>query len=200
MKNSGISSAVWLGTTLCALGHGDVAKASEPAALGHLEQGESQREEQGAVGDMHQMSMGLSQFQTLAVLSEQAGRCARGISTAEADQERDYGYAMGLISYDALTWGRYNDYYPVIDRHNNIGAVCKASTSMSLAQFQALAAANEQAGRCVHGIGNLECAGELNYGLSVNLLTLAAYHWGNSNGYYPVIDRNNRIQAVCGCW
>src|SRR6218665_257743 len=127
MKNSGISSAVWLGTTLCALGHGDVAKASEPAALGHLEQGESQREEQGAVGDMHQMSMGL-------------------------------------------------------------------------AQFQALAAANEQAGRCVHGIGNLECAGELNYGLSVNLLTLAAYHWGNTNGYSPVIDRNNRIQAVCGCW
>ncbi|ATB32984.1 hypothetical protein [Melittangium boletus] len=191
MKNRGISSAVWLGITLCALGHGDVAKASEPA---------EQREAQGAVGDMRQTSMGLSQFQSLAVLSDQAGRCVQGISAQEAAMELDYGYSMGLISYDAFTWGHYNDYYPVIDRRNNVVAVCKFGASMSLAQFQALAASSDQAGRCVHGIGNLECVAELDYGLSVDLITLAAYHWGISSGYYPVIDRYNRIQAVCGCW
>ncbi len=72
-------------------------------------------------------------------------------------------------------------------------------SAMTLATFQSLAAGSDAAGRCVSGNTVSYCNGELDYAYNIGLITLEAYNWGRANGYYPVIDRNNVIQAVCKC-
>ncbi|OJH36461.1 hypothetical protein [Cystobacter ferrugineus] len=79
------------------------------------------------------------------------------------------------------------------------GGVPTTGTPMSLATFQALGAQSDASLRCTGAIGPDACQAELAYGLSINLITLAAYNWGLANGYYPVIDRHNNIGAVCKC-
>ncbi|AKQ67126.1 putative cell surface protein [Myxococcus hansupus] len=68
---------------------------------------------------------------------------------------------------------------------------------MRLATFQSLAGQNTT--RCVGGITMTECQSELAYAYSQQLITQAAYSWGMSTGFYPVVDRHNQIGAVCKC-
>ncbi|WP_245919022.1 Hint domain-containing protein [Melittangium boletus] len=76
---------------------------------------------------MHQTAvpMTLAQFQSLGAMSDQAGRCVGGISYNECKEELDWGLSQNLITAETYYWGLNNGYYPVIDRHNTIGAVCK---------------------------------------------------------------------------
>ncbi|MDC0709135.1 hypothetical protein POL68_11735 [Stigmatella sp. ncwal1] len=70
---------------------------------------------------------------------------------------------------------------------------------MPLGTFQTLAYGSDAAGRCVGGTTVSYCNGELDYAYLVGLIAPDAYNWGRANGYYPVIDRNNVIQAICKC-
>jgi hypothetical protein len=72
-------------------------------------------------------------------------------------------------------------------------------TPMSLATFQYLGYQSDVAVRCTGAISAAQCQEELAYGLNLNLITPEAYYWGLANGYYPVIDRNNVIGAICKC-
>lgn len=79
------------------------------------------------------------------------------------------------------------------------GSVPTTGTAMSLATFQLLGSQSDASLRCSGAISAAQCQEELAYGLSINLITLEAYNWGLANGYYPVIDRNNVIGAICKC-
>ncbi|WP_244238811.1 hypothetical protein [Corallococcus carmarthensis] len=68
---------------------------------------------------------------------------------------------------------------------------------MNLSTYQYYAANNQT--RCAGGISQSECLTELQYALTNQLITAAAYNWGTANGYYPAVDRYNKIAAVCKC-
>lgn len=68
---------------------------------------------------------------------------------------------------------------------------------MGLSEFQALAGTTSA--RCVSAITPDQCESELQYAYSKQLITCEAFRWGRSNGYYPAVDRANRISAVCKC-
>ncbi|MDY7232920.1 hypothetical protein [Hyalangium rubrum] len=74
-----------------------------------------------------------------------------------------------------------------------------AQSAMSLATFQTLANVSDNTGRCVGGNTVSFCNGELDYAYLIGLITVDAYNWGRANGYYPVIDRYDTIQAICKC-
>jgi hypothetical protein len=74
-----------------------------------------------------------------------------------------------------------------------------AFATMDIAQFQATATNSDINVRCIGGISTAQCRGELDYALSKNLITQRSYDWGVANGYYPVIDRRDRIGAICKC-
>lgn len=69
--------------------------------------------------------------------------------------------------------------------------------AMGLEQFQTLGLTSVD--RCARPISAEECKGELDYGLDQGLITIDAYNWGLTNGYYPVIGRRNTVDAVCKC-
>ncbi|WP_177208189.1 PPC domain-containing protein [Pseudoalteromonas denitrificans] len=68
---------------------------------------------------------------------------------------------------------------------------------IDLERYKYIALVDSRNIRCVGGVTDLRAYGELTYGLNQNLFTRAAYDWGKENYYYPVIDRNNRLNAVC---
>jgi hypothetical protein len=72
-----------------------------------------------------------------------------------------------------------------------------AFATMDIAQFEALAGKDQS--RCTKGVALDYCRGELKYGLDQGLISQRSYNWGYANGYYPVIDRNNNIGAICKC-
>ncbi|WP_299004061.1 hypothetical protein [uncultured Shewanella sp.] len=84
-----------------------------------------------------------------------------------------------------------------------LSLVCVVSSTafaaMDLEQFQATATNSDKNVRCIGGISTAECRVELDYALENNLITQRSYDWGVANGYYPVIDRNDRIGAICKC-
>ncbi|WP_434390072.1 Hint domain-containing protein [Melittangium boletus] len=71
------------------------------------------------------------------------------------------------------------------------------AAAMDVAQFQYLGQSSVE--RCARAISAAECKDELDYGLGEGLITQAAYNWGLTNGYYPVIGRRNTVDAVCKC-
>jgi len=73
----------------------------------------------------------------------------------------------------------------------------QTTTAMSLETFRALGTTSLE--RCARAISAAECKDELDYGLGEGLITLDAYNWGLTNGYYPVIGRRNTVDAVCKC-
>ncbi len=117
MKNSGFALTVWLGMTLSVVGCGDAAGVGEVDALEKREHAVDVQQLTGA--------MDLATFQALGSQSDLAGRCVSGISYAECQGELAYGLSLNLITQETYNWGLANGYYPVIDRRNNIGAVCK---------------------------------------------------------------------------
>jgi hypothetical protein len=68
---------------------------------------------------------------------------------------------------------------------------------MSRRQFRAAAAS--ATARCTNDITQGTCDQELDYALNARLLSPFAHQWARANGFYPVVDRNNVIQAVCKC-
>jgi len=71
---------------------------------------------------------------------------------------------------------------------------------MDLPTFQRLAGVNTA--RCNEAISEAEGKEELRYALSHNLITCDSYRWGFNNGYYPGVDKDDKIIAVCkwGCF
>ncbi|WP_148273434.1 Hint domain-containing protein [Stigmatella aurantiaca] len=67
--------------------------------------------------------MSLATFQSLAGSNE--GRCSGAASQAQCNADLSYALSMQLITTAAYNWGLANGYYPVVDRHNQIGAICK---------------------------------------------------------------------------
>ncbi|SFD72016.1 Hint domain-containing protein [Pseudoalteromonas denitrificans] len=83
-----------------------------------------------------------------------------------------------------------------------LSLVCFFSTNtfaapMDQAQFEILG--NKDKSRCVGGRSPAYCKGELDYALSKNLITNRSYTWGLENGYYPVVTRNDLVDAICKC-
>ncbi|WDE10556.1 hypothetical protein [Thalassomonas haliotis] len=72
-----------------------------------------------------------------------------------------------------------------------------AFASMDVAEYERLAGTNVS--RCTDPISTAECKVELDYGLAQGLITQRSYDWGVANGYYPVIDRNDNVRAICKC-
>lgn len=71
--------------------------------------------------------------------------------------------------------------------------------TMNLATFQKLGNESVNSQRCVGGISTRECHEELDYAKAKKLIDEAAYQWGKSKGFYPVVDRRDEIKAVCKC-
>lgn len=84
--------------------------------------------------------MSLTTFSTLAQNSDIKVRCVGAISSAACRVELDYALSKSLITRTAYNWGLANGYYPIIDRYDNIGAICKCGcfeSSTNIAVFSA---------------------------------------------------------------
>jgi hypothetical protein len=68
---------------------------------------------------------------------------------------------------------------------------------MTRAQFREASAGAAQ--RCTNSITQGTCEQELQYARDHALISPPAYDWARANGFYPVIDRNDVVQAVCRC-
>ncbi len=70
--------------------------------------------------------MDLPAFQADANASQNTGRCVGDpISFAECKVELDYALEENLITRRAHEWGVKNGFYPVINRRNEVRAICK---------------------------------------------------------------------------
>ncbi|WP_375767338.1 Hint domain-containing protein [Archangium gephyra] len=129
MKNSGFAIVVCLGMAVSAVGCGGATGAGQAEALGNVEQQavcldcEGGGGGGGGGGTTTETGMTLEEYQQHALTS--TDRCIGGITWEECKRELDYGLQQQLISLSAYNWGVANGYYPVIDRYNKIGAVCK---------------------------------------------------------------------------
>ncbi|SFD72045.1 PPC domain-containing protein [Pseudoalteromonas denitrificans] len=153
--------------------------------------------------------MNVSTYQSLAGRDQR--RCMGG-AIIFPKRYLDYALSQNIITRGAYNWGINEGFYPVIDRNDRVGAVCafdafpplsieynndevSINAIMDLSVFKAKAGKDTQ--RCIAGIGKTRANQELDYALSKNIITSRAYDWGLSNGFYPVIDRNDRVAAVC---
>ncbi|WP_299004063.1 Hint domain-containing protein [uncultured Shewanella sp.] len=85
--------------------------------------------------------MSLATFSRLAQNSDITGRCTGPISATECKVELDYALDNRLITASAYSWGLANGYYPVIDRNNNIGVICKCGCFESTTNISVFSAA-----------------------------------------------------------
>ncbi len=82
--------------------------------------------EPGGGGMVISSAMDLDAFQRLAFQTDTSGRCMDiGIGPNECRAELDYALNHGLITRRAYDWALANGYYPVINRHGQINAICK---------------------------------------------------------------------------
>lgn len=70
------------------------------------------------------------------------------------------------------------------------------SPGMTSEDFEKLAVKPD---RCVDPKTGDDCTKELDYALEKQLISPRAAIWAKEKGWYPVINRNNQISAVCKC-
>ncbi|SFD71986.1 hypothetical protein [Pseudoalteromonas denitrificans] len=96
---------------------------------------------------------------------------------------------LSVLAFDKVNFLEYENYSFNISESEKISIL---SSSMNLENFKK---AISSKGKCF-GIAATGYS-ELNYAFKNNLISYQAYNWGWHNHYYPIIDRNNFIDAVC---
>ena len=92
----------------------------------------------GGGGSGVSSAMDIDAFQRLAFSTDTSGRCMDiGIGPNECRAELDYALTNGLITRRAYDWAQANGYYPVINRHGLINAICKCGCFEAETQISA---------------------------------------------------------------
>lgn len=111
---------------------------------------------------------------------------------------------MKLFSFIILTSlslfsnrGIARDIFSDMIRMNKEAIFDAAGPGLTRARIKQLAAKPQQ--RCTTQTTPQDCRTELDYAKNNGLMSVYAYKWGLDNGFYPVINRQNQIGAVCRC-
>jgi hypothetical protein len=105
------------------------------------------------------------------------------------------GFSTGFSAASALAAGPFDAPFGFPGLFDDV--FDQVGPGMTRAQMRDASASATQ--RCTNAITQGTCEQELKYALDRGLVSGPAYDWGLQNGYYPVIDRNDVVQAVCRC-